>query len=66
LIIVKYSGWSETLPEVGTCIKWKETEAIANTYAEFSSFQSGNAVNVAWLIHLEVDLSNKQNQNIAF
>jgi hypothetical protein len=57
-------GWSN-IAEVGTA-KWKEQIYSGNAYAEFSSFQSGNAVNVAWLISPEVDLSNKQNQVLAF
>lgn len=57
-------GWTN-IAETGTA-KWKEQIYNRNAYAEFSSFQSGNAVNVAWLISPEVDLSNNENQVLAF
>lgn len=57
-------GWTN-VAEVGTT-KWKEQIFSGNAYAEFSSFQSGNAVNVAWLISPDVDLTDKTNQVLAF
>jgi hypothetical protein len=57
-------GWTN-VAETGTT-KWKEQVFSGNAYAEFSSFQSGSAVNVAWLISPDVDLTDKTNQKLAF
>lgn len=57
-------GWTN-YAETGT-VKWKAQEYSGNLYAEFSSFQSGEAVNVAWLISPAIDLDKQDGEKLTF
>lgn len=57
-------GW-ENIAEVGTA-KWKEQIYSGNAYAEFTSFQSGNLVNIAWLISPKINLDATENEVLQF
>lgn len=51
--------------EAGTW-KWREKTFSGNGYAEFSAFNSGSPINLAWLISPELDLDANKNTGIAF
>ena len=57
-------GWTN-FAETGT-VKWKAQEYSGNLYAEFSSYQSGEAVNVAWLISPAIDLDKQDGEKLTF
>ena len=62
--ILDTQGWTN-FAEVGTA-KWREQIFSDNPYAEFSSFQSGNAINVAWLISPAVDMDAQAGETLVF
>lgn len=62
--ILDSQGWIN-FAEVGTA-KWKEQIYSGNAYAEFSSFQSGDATNVAWLISPSINLDQYDNEMFVF
>lgn len=62
--ILDTQGW-ENIAEVGT-MKWKEQIYSGNAYAEFSSFQSGNAVNVGWLISPKINMDAQEGEILQF
>lgn len=51
--------------ETGTA-KWKEQVYSGNAYAEFSSFQSTNAVNVAWLVSPKINMDTNEGETLVF
>ena len=51
--------------ETGTA-KWKEQVYSGNAYAEFSSFQSANAVNVAWLVSPKINMDANEGETLVF
>ncbi len=51
--------------EVGTK-KWSEQSFSGNGYTEFSSFGSGQAVNVGWLISPPINMDNTENEKMVF
>lgn len=57
-------GWLN-FAEVGTAV-WKSQYYSSNNYAEFSSFQSGNAVNVAWLISPSINMDTYEGEKLVF
>lgn len=57
-------GW-ENIAEVGS-VKWKEQIYSGNAYAEFTSFNSGDAVNVGWLISPKVDMDAQEGEKLQF
>lgn len=57
-------GWTN-FAETGT-VKWKTQEYSGNLYAEFSSYLSGEAVNVAWLISPAIDLDKQDGEKLTF
>jgi len=57
-------GWIN-FAETGTAL-WKIQVYNSNGYAEFSSFQSGNATNVAWLISPAIELAENNNKKLYF
>lgn len=57
-------GWLN-FPEVGTAV-WKSQYYSSNNYAEFSSFQSGNAINVAWLISPSINMDAHEGEKLVF
>lgn len=58
------AGWLN-FNEVGSK-KWKEEVFSGNGYAEFSSYLTGNAVNVGWLISPQIDLDAADKKGVAF
>ena len=62
--ILVVDGWLNYAQE-GTAL-WKFQEYQQNYYAEFSSFQSGEASNTAWLITPAIELSATQSQKMLF
>jgi len=58
------TGWVN-FNEVGNK-KWKEEVFSGNGYAEFSSYNTGDAVNVGWLISPQIDLDAAAKKGIAF
>ncbi|MDI9310471.1 MAG: DUF5017 domain-containing protein [Limnohabitans sp.] len=46
--------------------KWTEEVFSGNGYAEFTSFSSGQPLNVAWLISPEIDMDAKEGEKLAF
>lgn len=57
-------GWVN-FAESGTKL-WKEEVFSGNGYAEFSSFGSGNALNVAWLVSPAINLDATSNEFFTF
>lgn len=57
-------GWVNFAQE-GTAV-WKIQQYSGNGYAEFSSFQSGNATNVAWLISPAIALEENNSNTLRF
>lgn len=58
------AGW-KNYAETGTAL-WKEQVYSGNAYAEFSSYLSGNAVNVAWLISPKINMDAHDNETLVF
>lgn len=58
------TGWVN-YNEVGNK-KWKEEVFSGNGYAEFSAYNTGDAVNVGWLISPQIDLDAAAKKGIAF
>lgn len=46
--------------------KWTEQVYSGNGYAEFSSYGSGQAVNVGWLISPPIDMDKQQGEKLVF
>jgi len=57
-------GWVNYI-QTGTR-KWREEAFGGNGYAEFSSFGSNNASNVAWLVSPAINLDGTTNEMISF
>ena len=62
--LLNTTGWTN-IAEIGTK-KWTEGFFGGNGYAEFSSFQSGQAVNISWLISPAVDMDTQNNEKLLF
>ena len=58
------SGWNN-YAEVGTA-KWRFQYYSSNNYAEFTSYQSGQAVNIGWLISPAINLDGHANARLLF
>jgi hypothetical protein len=58
------TGW-ENIATTGSA-KWKQQAYGGNGYAEFTSYQSGDATNVAWLISPEVDMDAHDGEILRF
>jgi hypothetical protein len=58
------TGW-KNYAETGTAL-WKEQVYSGNAYAEFSSYLSGNAVNVAWLISPKINMDANDHETLVF
>ena len=63
-VILTTAGW-ENIAEAGTA-KWKTQVYSGNAYAEFTSFQSGNLTNIAWLISPKINLDDTENEVLQF
>ena len=57
-------GWIN-IAETGTA-KYKYQEYQHNAYAEFTSYQSGELVNVGWLISPQIDLDKQEGEKLTF
>lgn len=62
--ILTIDGW-DNYAEAGTA-KWKFQYYSSNNYAEFTSFQSGDASNIAWLISPAVDMDAHEAEKLVF
>jgi hypothetical protein len=58
------TGWTN-LAQTGTK-KWVEQSFKGNGYAEFSSFGSGQAVNVGWLISPALNMDSHEGEKLFF
>jgi hypothetical protein len=47
-------------------VKWEEGYYNGTKYAEFTSYQSGQATNIAWLVSPEINMDVYQNETLAF
>lgn len=63
-VVLNLEGWSN-IAEVGTA-KWKTQIFSSNPYAEFSSFQSNDAVNVGWLISPAINMDTTEGEILQF
>lgn len=57
-------GWMN-IAEVGA-VQWKTQIYQGNAYAEFSSYQSQDVVNIAWLISPEIDMDQHDSEKLLF
>jgi hypothetical protein len=62
--ILNTTGWTN-FAETGTKV-WSEQSFNGNGYAEFSSFGSGQAVNVGWLISPPVNMDLHEGEKLIF
>jgi hypothetical protein len=62
--ILDNTGW-ENIAEVGGA-KWTEQIYSGNAYAEFTSFQSGDAVNVGWLVSPSINMDANEGEILQF
>ena len=62
--ILDIPGWTNTAT-VGTKL-WSEQVFSGNGYAEFSSFASGQSVNVSWLISPKINMDNQEGEVLTF
>lgn len=62
--VLNTTGWSN-ISQLGT-VKWSEQVFSGNGYAEFTSFGSGQALNVAWLISPEIDMDTHEGEKLFF
>lgn len=58
------TGWTN-FAEQGSWV-WREKTFSGNGYAEFSSYNSGAALNVAWLVSPAINLDNTVNELLTF
>ena len=61
---LKTKGWTN-IAEIGTK-KWTEGFFGGNGYGEFSSFQSGQVVNISWFISPAIDMDTQNNEKLLF
>lgn len=61
---IALSGWTNWA-EVGT-VKWEEGYYNGTKYAEFTSYQSGQATNIAWLVSPGINMDIMDNETLAF
>ena len=62
--ILNLEGWSN-IAEVGNA-KWKIQIYSGNPYAEFSSFQSGDVINIGWLVSPSINMDINQGERLQF
>ena len=58
------AGW-RAYAESGT-VQWTQGEYSGDRYAEYTAYQSGDAVSIAWLISPAIELGGKSNAKLAF
>ena len=62
--ILALEGW-KNIAEVGN-VKWKSQIYSGNPYAEFSSYQSNDAVNIGWLISPDINMDTTDGEILQF
>jgi hypothetical protein len=62
--VLNLEGWNN-IAEVGTA-KWKTQIYSGNPYAEFSSFQSGDVVNISWLVSPVINMDAYKGEILQF
>jgi hypothetical protein len=62
--VLNLEGWNN-IAEVGTA-KWKTQIYSGNPYAEFSSFQSGDVVNISWLVSPVINMDTYKGEILQF
>ena len=62
--VLNLEGWNN-IAEVGTA-KWKTQIYSGNPYAEFSSFQSGDVVNIGWLVSPVINMDAFEGEILQF
>jgi len=62
--VLNIEGW-RNIAEVGT-VQWKTQIFSSNPYAEFSAFQSGNTVNIGWLISPSINMDVVEGELLQF
>ena len=63
-VVLNLEGWNN-IAEVGTA-KWKTQIYTGNPYAEFSSFQSGDVVNIGWLVSPVINMDTFEGEILQF
>jgi hypothetical protein len=61
---INIEGWTN-FAEIGT-VKWEQGLYSGTKYAEFTSYQSGQATNVAWLISPAINMDSRDNETLVF
>jgi len=61
LVIENWTNFAEA----GTA-RWKFQEYSGNGYAEFPSYQSGEATNIAWMVSSPITLAQNNNKKLRF
>lgn len=62
--VLNLEGWNN-IAEVGTA-KWKTQIYSGNPYAEFSSFKSGDVVNISWLVSPVINMDSYKGEILQF
>jgi hypothetical protein len=62
--VLNITGW-ENIAEVGTA-KWKTQVYSGNAYAEFTSYQSGDLLNIGWLISPKINMDENEGEILQF
>jgi len=62
--VLNIANWTN-YAEVGTT-KWKQQTYSGNGYAEFSSYQSGNLTDIAWLISPAINMDAHEGEKLVF
>jgi len=62
--VLNIANWTN-FAEVGTT-KWKQQIYSGNGYAEFSSYQSGDAVDIAWLVSPAINMDAHEGEKLVF
>lgn len=61
---IAIEGWTN-FAQTGT-VKWEEGYYSGTKYAEFTSYQSGQATNIAWLISPAINMDTMEHETLAF
>jgi len=62
--LLEIEGW-KNYAEAGT-VRWTNQTYSGNGYAEFTSYQSGQASNIGWLISPAIDLDAQEGEKLVF
>ena len=62
--VLNITGWTN-YAQVGT-VKWNEGLYSGTKYAEFTSYQSGQASNIAWLVSPAINMDAMDHETLAF